>query len=63
MGAGLPERCVACLSSHRSADVVTFVLSPAVLLPGFGSGVVDVTVTVLLSTVPLGTLGATSTVR
>ena len=63
MGAGLPERCVACLSSHTSADVVTVVASVAVLFASFGSGVDEPTVTVLDSTVPVGTDAATFTVR
>ena len=47
------------MTIDRSADVFTVVVWVEVLLPGFGSGVVLVTVAVLVRTVPLGTFGFT----
>ena len=40
------------MTMDKSADVLTVVVWVDVLLPGFGSGVVLVTVAVLLSIVP-----------
>ena len=47
------------MTIERSADVFTVVVWVEVLLPGVGSGVVLVTVAVLLSIVPCATLAFT----
>ena len=44
-----------------SALVLTVVVAVAVLLPGVGSGVDDVTVAVFVSVVPVATFGSTPT--
>ena len=49
------------MTIDRSAEVFTVVVWVEVLLPVFGSGVVLVTVAVLVSTVPNGTLAFTVT--
>src|SRR6478735_466076 len=62
VGDGLPDRLVACLSSQTSARVLTVVPAVAVLLPGTGSGVGELTTTLLVSTVPGLSDGSTRTV-
>jgi len=47
------------LVTARLAEVMTVVVAVPVLLPGLGSGVVLVAVTVLVKIVPAGTLGLT----
>ena len=47
------------MTIDRSAEVFTVVVWVEVLLPGFGSGVVLVTVAVLLRTVPFATFAFT----
>ena len=47
------------MTIDRSAEVFTVVVCVDVLLPGFGSGVVLVTVAVLINTVPCATLAFT----
>src|SRR4051812_19112597 len=62
VGDGLPDRLVACLSSQTSARVLTVVPAVAVLLAAAGSGVAELTTTLLVSTVPGLTDASTRTV-